>query len=306
MPDPSTTQLHIAPDVRAALAAGRPVVALESTIVTHGMPYPENAETALKVEAAVRDEGAVPATIALIDGRPTIGLDEATLRTLAGTPDVAKASRRDLPMLIATGRSAGTTVAATMALAARAGITVFATGGIGGVHRGVAESWDISADLLEFTASPVIVVCAGCKSILDVDKTLEVLETHGVPVIGYRTDTFPLFFSREGGPPLEHFSDSPQELAAIWRAHVGLGCAGGMLVANPVMAEHAADAVAMERATRQAVSEARAQKVEGKRATPFLLARIAELTGGASLKANIALIEGNARLAAQLAAALSA
>ena len=306
MPDPSTTPIHIAPDIRAALAAGRPIVALESTIVTHGMPYPANAETALKVEAAIRDEGACPATIALIDGRPTIGLDEATLRRLAETLDVAKASRRDLPMLVATGRSAGTTVAATMALAARAGISVFATGGIGGVHRGVAESWDISADLLEFSVSAVIVVCAGCKSILDVDKTLEVLETHGVPVIGYRTDTFPLFFSREGGPPLEHFGDSPKELAAIWRAHVALGFTGGMLVANPVAAQHAADGAAMERATMQAVSEARAQRIDGKRATPFLLARIAELTDGASLAANIALIEGNARLAARLAVALSA
>ena len=280
------------------------MVALESTIITHGMPFPANAETALRVEAAVRAEGATPATIAIVDGVPRVGLDEPTLRRLAATEGVAKASRRDLAAIVARAASAGTTVAATMALAARAGIAVFATGGIGGVHRGVAESWDISADLLELASSPVVVVCAGAKSILDVAKTLEVLETHGVPVIGYRTGTLPLFFSRDGGPDLEHRVESAAELAAIWRAHAALGLPGGMLVANPIASEHAADGPEMERATAQAVAESVARNVGGKRVTPFLLARVVELTGGRSLAANVALIESNARLAARLAAAL--
>lgn len=305
MPPSSTTPLQCAPEVAAALAAGHPLVALESTIITHGMPFPANADTAMRVEAAVRAEGAVPATIAIVDGVPRIGLDEPTLRRLAATEGVAKASRRDLAAIVARGASAGTTVAATMALAARAGISVFATGGIGGVHRGVAESWDVSADLLELALSPVVVVCAGAKSILDVAKTLEVLETHGVPVIGYSTGTFPLFFSRDGGPALEHRVDSASGLAAIWRSHRALGLPGGMLVANPVSAEHAADGPEMERATAQAVAESVAQNIGGKQVTPFLLARIVELTGGRSLAANVALIEGNARLAAQLAAALA-
>ncbi len=289
----------------AALATRSPVVALESTIITHGMPFPANADTALRVEAAVRAEGATPATIAIVDGVPRIGLDEPTLRRLAATEGVAKASRRDLAIVVAQGASAGTTVAATMALAALAGIFVFATGGIGGVHRGVAESWDVSADLPELARSPVVVVCAGAKSILDVAKTLEVLETHGVPVIGYATDTFPLFFSPDGGPALEHRVDSAAALAAIWQAYRALALPGGMLVANPVAAEHAADGPEMERATAQAVAESVARNIRGKQLTPFLLARIVELTGGRSLAANVALVEGNARLAAQLAVALA-
>ena len=282
------------------------MVALESTIITHGMPYPANADTALRVEEAVRREGATPATIAIVDGVPRVGLDASTLRRLAETPGVAKASRRDLPMVVAAGVSAGTTVAATMALAARAGIEVFATGGIGGVHRGVAETWDVSADLAEFSRSAVLVVCAGAKSILDVAKTLEVLESHGIGVLGYGTDTFPLFFSGGGGPPLEHRADTPAEVAAIWRIHRGLQLAGGMLLAHPIAAEHAADATAVETAITQAMTEMTARGIGGKQATPFLLARINALTDGRSLAANVALIEGNARLAARIAVALAA
>lgn len=299
------TGLDITPEVAAALAAGRPVVALESTIITHGMPYPQNATTALGVEQVVRDAGAVPATIAVIDGRCRIGLDAATLDALAAGHGALKASRRDLAGVVARGLSAGTTVAATMFLAARAGIAVFATGGIGGVHRGAEHSFDISADLLELAASPVCVVCAGAKSLLDIPKTLQVLETHGVPVVGYGTDHFPAFFARSSGEPVDLRCDSPEAVARLIAAHRALGLPGGMLVGNPIPEEHALVGAAAEAAIAQAVAEAAAGRIGGKALTPFLLARIVELTEGRSLVANIALIRHNARLAAEIAVALA-
>ncbi len=308
--------LDIAPEIAAALAAGEPVVALESTIITHGMPYPQNAETARAVEAEVRAAGALPATIAVIAGRCHIGLSaEALERLAAGSHHASgahqasaarKASRRDLAAIVAQGLSAGTTVAATMFLAARAGIRLFATGGIGGVHRGAERSLDISADLLELAASPVAVVCAGCKSILDIGKTLEVLETQGVPVVGYRTHSFPAFFARESGHRLEHCCDTPEALAAIIAAQRALGVPGGMLIANPIEPDHALPAAEIDAAIDAALREAEATGITGKDVTPFLLARVLALTEGRSLDANIALARGNARLAARIAVALAA
>jgi pseudouridine-5'-phosphate glycosidase len=300
-----TATLAVAPDVAAAIAAGRPVVALESTIITHGMPWPGNFETALAVQTVVREAGALPATIALLNGVPRIGLSEPELRALASRGDVAKASRRDLGVLAARGASAGTTVAATMFLAARAGIAVFATGGIGGVHRGAETTFDISADLLELARSPVSVVCAGCKSILDIAKTLEVLETQGVPVIGYRTDVFPAFFARDSGMAVEHRCDTPQQIAAAIAAHRGLGLPGGLLIANPVPQADALDGAGIEAAIAEAVAEAARRGIGGKAATPFLLSYLVEHTGGRSLAANMALIRNNAALAAQIAVALA-
>ena len=304
MPDHAAT-LALAPDVAAALADGRAVVALESTIVTHGMPWPQNLETAQSVEAAVRDEGAIPATVAVLDGVVRVGLTEGQLRDIASRTGAAKASRRDLSAIVAGRGTAGTTVAATMFLAARAGIAVFATGGIGGVHRGAGETFDISADLIELGRSPVAVVCAGAKSILDIPKTLEVLETQGVPVVGYRTDRFPAFYARDSGEPLEHRFDSPADLAALIAAHRRLDLPGGILIANPVPEADALPAAEIEAIIARAVAEAAARGVAKKAVTPFLLARIVELTGGRSLAANIALIRDNARLAARVAAALA-
>jgi pseudouridine-5'-phosphate glycosidase len=300
------TDLAIAPEVRAALAEGRAVVALESTIITHGMPWPQNLETAREVEAVVRGEGAVPATIAVLDGTPRIGLSAAELEALAARKEVAKASRRDLAPLLARGGSAGTTVAATMFLAARAGIAVFATGGIGGVHRGAGETFDISADLLELAASPVAVVCAGAKSILDIPKTLEVLETQGVPVIGYGTDEFPAFFARSSGCRLDHRCDTPEQLAAVIAAQRRLGLPGGLLIANPLPEGVALPEAEIEATIARAVAEAAGRGIGGKALTPFLLARLVELTGGRSLAANMALIRNNAAVAARIAMALAA
>lgn len=300
-----TAPIDIADEVAAAVAEGRPVVALESTIITHGMPYPENAATAQAVEQVVREAGAVPATIAVIEGRCRIGLDAATLDALASGQNALKASKRDLPGVVARKLSAGTTVAATMFLAARAGIAVFATGGIGGVHRGAELSFDVSADLLELAASPVCVVCAGAKSLLDIPKTLEVLETHGVPVVGYRTDHFPAFFARSSGEPVDLRCDTPEEVARLVAAHRALGLAGGLLVGNPIPDEHALAGEAIEAAIARAIAEAATAKVGRKALTPFLLGRIVELTEGRSLAANIALIRHNARLAAEIAAALA-
>ncbi len=297
--------LAIAPAVRAALSGGGAVVALESTIITHGMPWPDNVETGRAVEAAVRAEGAVPATIAVLDGVPRIGLSAAELEALAARRDVVKASRRDLGPVVARGGSAGTTVAATMFLAARAGIAVFATGGIGGVHRGAQESFDISADLLELAHSRVAVICAGAKSILDIPRTLEVLETQGVPVIGYGTDEFPAFFARSSGCRVEHRCDTPAELAGVIAAHHALGLPGGVLIGNPLPEAAAQDAAAMEAAIVRAAAEAAAQGIAGKALTPFLLARLVALTEGRSLAANIALIHNNAILAARTAVALA-
>jgi pseudouridine-5'-phosphate glycosidase len=297
--------LALAPAVAAALGGRQPVVALESTIITHGMPYPQNLETALAVEDVVRRHGATPATIAILNGRLMVGLARAELEALARAgADAAKASRRDVAVLIAEGGTAGTTVATTMQIAALAGIPVFATGGIGGVHRGASESFDISADLTELARTPVAVVCAGAKSILDIPKTLEVLETNGVPVIGYRTDVFPAFFARESGCPVDHRLDTPQAIAEVMIVQRALGT-GGMLIANPIPEADALDGAAIEARIAGAVEEANAKGVSRKALTPFLLQRLFELTGGRSLAANIALVKNNAALAAEIAVALA-
>ncbi|MGM9486365.1 pseudouridine-5'-phosphate glycosidase [Ideonella sp. YS5] len=296
--------LDLHPDVARALGEGRPVVALESTIVSHGMPWPRNLETALAVEAEVRAHGAVPATIAVLDGRLKAGLAPGEIERIARAgPQMAKASRRDLPLLVSRGGSGATTVAGTMIVAALAGIRVFATGGIGGVHRGAETSFDISADLQELARTPVAVVCAGPKSILDLGLTLEYLETHGVPVLGYRTDRLPDFFSRESPFGVDARLDEPTDIARVMHAQWSLGLTGGLVIANPVPAEHAMPREVIDRAITQALADARAQGVAGKALTPFLLERINALTGGSSLAANIALVLNNARLAAQVASA---
>ena len=299
--------LDLHPDVAAALAAGAPVVALESTIISHGMPWPQNAETALAVEAEVRAHGAVPATIAVISGRLKAGLSRAQIEQLGRAGHQAvKASRRDLPVLVAQGRTGATTVAATMIIAAMAGIRVFATGGIGGVHRGAESSFDISADLQELSRTEVAVVCAGIKSILDLGLTLEYLETHGVPVIGHGTDCLPAFFTRESDFNVDVRLDSAAEIAAVMRAQWALGLGGGLVVANPISPEFAMPRHHIDDAIEGALAEAAARGISGKAATPFLLQRVNELTGGQSLAANIALIKGNARLAAAVAVAFAA
>ena len=296
--------LDLHPDVRAALAEGRPVVALESTIVSHGMPWPRNLETALAVEAEVRAHGAVPATIAVLDGRLKAGLLPGEIERLAKAgAGMAKASRRDLPLLVARGASGATTVAATMIVAGLAGIHVFATGGIGGVHRGAETSFDISADLQELARTPVAVVCAGAKSILDLGLTLEYLETHGVPVLGYRTDRLPDFFCRESPFGVDARVEEPAEAARVMKAQWALGLGGGLVLANPVPPAHSMPRDVVDRAISQALEEARVARVGGKALTPFLLERINALTGGTSLSANIALVLDNARLAAQVAVA---
>ncbi len=306
MPDTYPARvLTLGDEVAQALAAGRPVVALESTIVTHGMPYPRNLETALGVQDVVRAHGAVPATVALVEGVPRVGLPDADLEKLAAGEGVAKASRRDLPALVAAGRSAGTTVAATMYLAHLAGIPIFATGGIGGVHRGAETTFDISADLDELASTPVAVVSAGAKSILDLPRTLEVLETRGVPVVGFGTDEFPAFFSRSSGLPVDARVDTPEELAAVLRAHRRLGMRGGVLVANPVPAADALPPEEIDAVVDRAVAEAEGAGVGRRELTPYLLARVVELTGGRSLTANVALVRDNARVAALTAMALS-
>jgi pseudouridine-5'-phosphate glycosidase len=299
--------LDLHPEVAAALAAGAPVVALESTIISHGMPWPRNAETALAVEAEVRAAGAVPATIAVLDGRLKAGLAPAEIERLARAGSgVAKASRRDLPLLVARRASGATTVAATMIVAALAGIRVFATGGIGGVHRGAERSFDISADLQELARTPVAVVCAGAKSILDLGLTLEYLETHGVPVLGWRTDRLPAFFTPDSGFPVDARIDDVAEVAAVMRAKWALGLGGGLVLANPIAAEHALPRAVVDAAIGQALAEAMAQGITGKAITPFLLDRVNALTGGGSLASNIALVKANARLAAQVAEACAA
>jgi pseudouridine-5'-phosphate glycosidase len=301
-----TDLLVFSPEVAEARRAGRPLVALESTVISHGMPWPANLATANLLEAAVRQEGAVPATIAVIDGKIRIGLPPTELERLArGDEPVQKLSRRDLAIRLCQGGLGATTVAATMIAARAAGIQVFATGGIGGVHRGAQQSFDISADLSELSRTPVAVVCAGAKSILDLPLTLEVLETLGVPVLGYGTSAFPAFYSRDSGLKVDAQVDDPAALAAICRTHWQLGLQSGVLVANPVPAELALDPNVAEAAIAQALQEAAAQGIRGKDTTPFLLARVKALTGGESLKTNVALIENNARLAARLALALA-
>jgi len=304
-PSPGDGRLLVSPEVAQARAAGRPVVALESTIISHGMPHPQNLSTALRVEQVVREHGAVPATIALVEGRVRIGLGEPELDRLAGGSGVLKASRRDLGPLSAAEATAGTTVAATMHLAHLAGIGVLATGGIGGVHRGAEHSFDVSADLVELGRTPVAVVCAGAKSILDLPKTLEVLETFGVPVIGFRTAEFPCFFSRTSGLPVDHPVGTPAELAAVVLAHREVGGAGGLLVVNPSPPDDALPAEEIDARIAVAVAEAQDAGIARQEVTPFLLARVNELTAGRSLAANIALISNNAALAAELAVALN-
>ena len=297
--------LDISPEVKAALDEGKPVVALESTIISHGMPYPKNVETALRVEQTIRDNGAVPATIAVIGGRLKAGLSREEIEHLgkAGRA-VAKASRRDLPALVARGADGATTVTTTMIIARMAGISIFATGGIGGVHRGAETTMDISADLEELAQTPVMVVCAGAKSILDLGLTLEYLETKGVPVIGYGTDELPAFYTRQSGLKVDYRADSPEELAAMFRAQRALEFRGGMLVTNPIPEQYAMPKAVIDAAIEQALKECAEQGVHGKETTPFLLARVVELTGGESLESNIRLVLNNAALAAKTAAAL--
>ena len=298
--------LDIAPEVAQAIKDGKPVVALESTIISHGMPYPKNVETALLVEQTIRDNGAVPATIAVIGGRLKAGLSREEIEHLgkAGR-SVAKASRRDLPALVARGVDGATTVATTMIIAHMAGIKIFATGGIGGVHRGAEVTMDISADLEELAQTPVMVVCAGAKSILDLGLTLEYLETKGVPVIGYGTEELPAFYTRKSGFGVDYRVDSPEELAAIFAAQRALDYKGGMLVTNPIPEEYSMDKAVIDAAIEQALQEAREQGVHGKETTPFLLARVVELTGGDSLESNIKLVLNNAKVASLTAAALA-
>ncbi len=299
------TLFTLSEDVAAAKAAGQPIVALESTIITHGMPYPQNVEVARKVEATVRAEGAIPATIAILDGELLIGLTDAQLEQLAQAKDVMKVSRADMPVCMAAGRNGATTVAATMIAAHLAGISVFATGGIGGVHKGADQSFDISADLMELAQTPVSVVAAGAKAILDIPKTLEVLETQGVPVIAIGQDDFPAFWSRSSGLPAPLRLDSPAEIAKAYVMRAEIGLPGGQLIANPIPAadEIAADALAP--IIKEATEAADAQGIAGKDVTPFLLSRIFDTTEGKSLTANIALVLNNARIAAQIATEIS-
>ena len=297
--------VDIAPEVAQALAQNKPVVALESTIISHGMPYPQNVETACAVEETVRAHGAIPATIAIIGGRLKVGLskDEITYLGKKGQ-GVIKASRRDLAVLVARGEDGATTVATTMMIAAMAGVSVFATGGIGGVHRGAETSMDISADLEELAMTPVAVVCAGAKSILDLGLTLEYLETKGVPVIGYQTKELPAFYTRESGFLVDYRMDTPKEIAAAFHVKRELGLAGGMLVTNPIPKEDSMDRCVIEKAIETALEKANKQGISGKAVTPFLLAEVVALTGGDSLDANIRLVKNNARLGAEIATAL--
>ena len=297
--------LKISPAVQKALDEGRPVLALESTIISHGMPYPQNLETARLCEAEARKHGVEPATVAIIHGKLCAGLTDEELEYLAKAgPKVAKASRRDLPILAARGADGATTVAATMIVAAMAGIRVFATGGIGGVHRGAEVTMDISADLEELARTPVAVVCAGAKSILDLGLTLEYLETKGVPVLGYRTETLTAFYTDESDFKVDYRMDSPEEIAAAVTAQRDMGYPGGMLITNPIPHQYAMPKDVIDAAINQALAEAKEQGVKGKATTPFLLARVCELTGGESLKSNIKLVLNNVALGAQIAAAM--
>ena len=294
--------LDIAPEVAEALANGKPVVALESTIISHGMPYPQNVETALAVEKIIRENGAVPATIAVLGGRLTAGLRAEEIDYLGRTGlSVTKASRRDLPVLVALGKDGATTVTTTMMIAHMAGISVFATGGIGGVHRGAETTMDISADLEELAQTPVMVVCAGAKSILDLGLTLEYLETKGVPVIGYGTSELPAFYTRFSGFGVDYRMDTPAEIAAAFVAQREMGLKAGMLVTNPIPEEYAMDPDTINGAIDAAVAEAEEKGIHGKETTPFLLAKIKDITGGDSLDSNIQLVFNNARLAAKVA-----
>lgn len=294
--------LDVAPEVRKALEEGKPVVALESTIISHGMPYPKNVETALNVEKVIRDNGAVPATIAIIGGRLKAGLSKEEIEYLGKTGQkVTKVSRRDLPIIVSKKMDGATTVATTMIIAAMAGIKVFATGGIGGVHRGAETTMDISADLEELAMTPVMVVCAGAKAILDLGLTLEYLETKGVPVIGYQTEELPAFYTRRSGFKVDYRLDTPKEMADAFKTKLEMGMNGGMLVTNPIPDEYAMDEEVINKAIDQAIKESVEKGIKGKATTPFLLARVVELTGGDSLDSNIQLVYNNAKVAAQTA-----
>lgn len=297
--------LHISSEVTRALAEGQPVVALESTLITHGLPYPGNVETALSMEKAIRDGGAIPATIAVLKGRITVGLSTSEIESLGKQPtgSVRKCSRRDLPIAVGLGEDAATTVAGTMIVAHMAGISVFATGGIGGVHRG--QPFDVSADLIELGRTPVAVVCSGAKSILDLPLTLEVMETQGVPIIGLGTDTLPAFYTRSSGLPVDTCAETPQQVAQIIAAARRLQAEHGILITVPVPAEDELPESVAEQAIQQATEEAAQQNVHGKDVTPFVLRRVVELTGGQSQRANMALLINNARVAAQIATELS-
>ncbi|WP_233558149.1 pseudouridine-5'-phosphate glycosidase [Alginatibacterium sediminis] len=298
--------LDIHPEVAQALRDGKAVVALESTIISHGMPWPQNAETAKQVEQIIRDAGAVPATIAIIDGRLKAGLSGDEIDTLAKAGlSVTKCSRRDLPFVVSAGQHGATTVAATMIIAAMAGIKVFATGGIGGVHRGAETSFDISADLQELSQTDVAVVCAGAKSILDLGLTREYLETNGVPVLGYQTNTLPAFYTRESDHSIDYRMETANDVAQFLSAKWGMQLHGGVVVANPIPEEYAMDKAAIDSAVEQALQESVEQGIAGKDSTPFLLKRVAELTGGDSLASNIQLVFNNARLGAQIAIELT-
>jgi pseudouridylate synthase len=297
--------VRLSAEVRDALEAHRPVVAFESTIISHGMPWPRNMETALAAEAIAREEGVVPATVALLDGRMVVGLERAELERLATEKGVLKASRRDLAWALANRKTAATTVSATMIAARRAGVDVFATGGIGGVHRGASETFDVSADMQELAATSVCVVSAGAKAILDLPKTLEVLETLGVPVVGYRTSEFPAFYSRSSGLPLFLRADSPVEIARMLQCQRSLELPQGVLVANPVPAEFEIPRARMDQWIGEAMARLEMQHVQGKEVTPFLLSRIVELSGGASLETNVRLFHHNARLGCRIAVELT-
>lgn len=298
--------LEVSKEVQEALDAGKPVVALESTIISHGMPYPQNVETALAVEKIIRDNGAVPATIAILGGKLKCGLSEDEIEYLGKKgKEIVKCSRRDLPVVISKKIDGATTVATTMIIASMAGVQIFATGGIGGVHRGAETTMDISADLEELAQTPVMVVCAGAKAILDLGLTLEYLETKGVPVIGYGTEELPAFYTRKSGFKVDYRLDTPEEVAEAFAAQRGAGLKGGMLVTNPIPEEYSMDADVINAAIDKAVAESVEQGIHGKESTPFLLARVKELTGGDSLDANIQLVFNNAKVAAQTAVKLS-
>ena len=302
----TTNNIDISTDVQQALKTRLPVVALESTIISHGMPYPQNLETAHAVENIICEEGAVPATIAIMNGRIKIGLSQQELEEFAKHPTQLKVSRRDLPLVLSQKQSGGTTVAATMICAKLAGISVFVTGGIGGVHRENEKTMDISADLMELAQTNVAVVCAGIKSILDIPRTLEYLETQGVPVIGYKTDEFPAFYTPASGSMVQSRLDTPEEIACCMKIKWGLGLDGGIVIGNPVQQEDAMDEVVIQQAISAALTDAAEKKIEGKDVTPFLLERINQLTEGQSLKSNIALVCNNARLGAKIAVAYQA
>lgn len=297
--------LDINPEVRAALKEGKPVVALESTIISHGMPYPKNVETALKVESIIRENGAIPATIAILEGRLKVGLTTEEVEFLGKTSGVIKTSRRDIPFIVANKLNGATTVASTMIIAALAGIKVFATGGIGGVHRGAEQTMDISADLEELSMTDVAVVCAGCKSILDIGLTREYLETKGVPVVGFQTEELPAFYTRKSGFKVDYKVDNEEILAKALKAKWDLGLEGGMVVANPIPEEFEMDYDTINSAINAAVKEAEEKGILGKESTPFLLAKVKEITGGSSLESNIQLVFNNAKVGARLAVELS-